>query len=93
MGRNDCMRYLLQTMALICMAVAWLGTATALANSAPDVIVVSAGQRDDGSKRVDIYYNLADADGDPCTVSVLVSADGGVTRSVAVASCIQPTAA
>ncbi len=66
----------------------WLGVATAVlsssvdslwANSAPVVTNVTAHQRTDGSKLVDIYYNLTDADGDASTVTVLASGDYGAT--------------
>ena len=57
-------------------------TAPVFANSAPVVSNVSASQRGDDSKLVDIYYNLADADADNCTVWVTVSLDGGLTWSV-----------
>ena len=56
----------------------------AWANSAPVVSSVTASQRADASKLVDIYYNLADADGDTCTVWVAVSNDGGATWRVPV---------
>lgn len=52
---------------------------SASANTAPVVSNVRAAQRADDSKLVDIYYNLADADGDACTVWVSVSNDGGAT--------------
>ena len=52
------------------------------ANSAPVVSSVSVSQRTDGSKKIDIRYNLSDADGDKCTVSVQVSSDGGSTWTV-----------
>ena len=57
------------------------------ANSAPVVSNVSASQRGDDSKLVDIYYNLADADGDNCTVWISVSDNGGVSWRVPVRSC------
>jgi len=53
--------------------------ALAGANSAPVVSNVTVSQRTDGSKKVDIRYNLYDADGDKCTISVQVSSDGGST--------------
>jgi hypothetical protein len=53
-----------------------------LANSAPVVSNVTAAQRDDNSKLVDIHYDLADADGDYCTVWILVSDNDGVSWSV-----------
>jgi parallel beta-helix repeat protein len=52
------------------------------ANSAPVVSNVTAGQRTDVSKLVDIHYDLADADGNTCTVWVEVSDDGGSRWSV-----------
>jgi len=52
------------------------------ANSAPVVSSVSASQRGDSSKLVDIYYDLADADGDSCTVWVAISDDGGANWRV-----------
>jgi hypothetical protein len=48
----------------------------------PYVSDVSASQRTDGSKFVDVYYNLADADDDVCTVTVEASDDNGVTWTV-----------
>ena len=56
----------------------------ALANSTPVVSDVTASQRKDGSKLVDICYDLADPDGDTCTVSLKVSSDGGATWTVPV---------
>ncbi|MFH0979908.1 MAG: thrombospondin type 3 repeat-containing protein [Planctomycetota bacterium] len=58
------------------------GPSVVLANSAPAVSNVTASQRTDESKIVDIYYDLADADGDACTVTVLASNDGGATWTV-----------
>lgn len=55
-------------------------------NSAPVVSNMSASQRTDGSYKVDVYYNVSDADGDLLTVSMLVSNDGGNTWSL---SCDQ----
>ena len=54
-------------------------TVTAWANSSPVVSNVAASQRTDGSKLVDIYYDMADADGDACTVSAQASSDNGTT--------------
>ncbi|MFH0981360.1 MAG: SUMF1/EgtB/PvdO family nonheme iron enzyme [Planctomycetota bacterium] len=59
-----------------------MATALCWANSAPVVSNVTSSQRTDGSKLVDIRYNLADADGDACTVTVLASNDGGATWTV-----------
>ena len=52
------------------------------ANTAPTVTQVTANQRTDGSGVVDIAYTLADADNDKCTISVVVSNDGGSTFTI-----------
>jgi len=54
------------------------------ANSAPVVSNVTAAQRQDASNLVDIYYDLADADGDTCTIWVVASNDGGMSWRVPV---------
>ena len=59
-----------------------LGNSAVWANTPPEVTNVTAAQRTDGSKLVDIAYDLADLDGDPCTVTALVSDDGGGTWDV-----------
>ncbi|MFC1761473.1 formylglycine-generating enzyme family protein [Planctomycetota bacterium] len=48
-----------------------------MANTAPQVTNVTAIPQTDDSGIVDISYTLIDADGDACTISVLVSNDGG----------------
>ncbi len=63
-------------------AVVLLSGTTAWANSPPVVSNVVANQRTDGSKLVDIYYDLADADADACTVTVVASSDNGITWTV-----------
>lgn len=50
-------------------------------NSAPVVENVRFEQRTDGSFKVDIYYDLDDAEGDEMTVSVEVSDNAGQTYS------------
>jgi len=52
------------------------------ANIAPVVSDVTAQQRDDGSMKVDIYYDVYDADGDAMTIFMQVSEDDGVTWDV-----------
>ena len=52
------------------------------ANSAPVVSNVSVSQRTDGSGIVDISYTLSDADNNRCTVSVVVSNNGGNTWNI-----------
>ena len=57
--------------------------AAALAVAAPPVVTnVTAHQRTDGSKKVDIYYDLADPDTAALFVSVKVSNDGGATYTI-----------
>ena len=51
-------------------------------NHAPVVSNVVASQRGDGSNLVDIRYSLADADGDNCTVFVMISNDGGTRWAI-----------
>ena len=46
---------------------------------APIVSNVTAVQRTDGSKIVDIYYDLFDANNDLCTISLQLSTNGGST--------------
>ena len=48
-------------------------------NNTPEVTNVTFEQRTDGSFKVDIYYDLYDADGDEMTVSMEVSDDAGQT--------------
>jgi len=68
--------FVLATALLLCLS------GSGLANSAPQVRNVSANQRGDDSKLVDIRYDLIDADGDACTVWVVASNDGGATWRV-----------
>ncbi len=50
---------------------------TPIPNTAPAVSNVSANQRTDGSKIVDIYYDLFDANNDLCDISVKLSSNNG----------------
>lgn len=61
-------------------------TSICFANSRPVVSNLSVAQRSDGSGIVDISYSLSDADGDDCTVSLLVSDDGGSTWDISPSS-------
>ncbi|MGB2984742.1 MAG: SUMF1/EgtB/PvdO family nonheme iron enzyme [Phycisphaerae bacterium] len=56
------------------------------ANTAPEVTNVTAAQRGAGSNLVDIGYDLADVDGNPCRVWVFVSRNGGATWNVVASS-------
>jgi formylglycine-generating enzyme required for sulfatase activity len=68
------------------LVLAWAAAAlcdTAVAdNHAPAVSNVTASQRTDESKLVDIRYDLVDDDGDACTVTLEASNDGGTTWTV-----------
>jgi formylglycine-generating enzyme required for sulfatase activity len=59
-----------------------IGVSAARANNPAVVSNVTAAQRAGSSKLVDIYYDLADPDGDACTVWAEVSSDGGLTFTV-----------
>ncbi len=58
--------------------LALCGTST-LAGIPPQVSNVSLAQRRDGSKAVDIHYDLADPENDLCAVSIAISSNGGAT--------------
>ena len=49
---------------------------------APVVSNVSASQRTDGSKTVDIYYDLYDANDDLCDISLKLSGDSGASYDI-----------
>lgn len=48
----------------------------------PEVTNITVAQRTDGSKIIDIHYDLADANNDPCEISVAVSDDNGATFAI-----------
>jgi len=58
-------------------ALAALALAAAARAADPLVTGIVAAQRTDGSMLVDVTYDLADADGDVCTVSINASESGG----------------
>jgi len=53
-----------------------------IAQTAPAVYNVTASQRTDGSKLVDIYYNLSDLDNDLCSVYVRLSLNNGQSYDI-----------
>ena len=55
---------------------------TPIRNSAPVVSNITISQRTDGSKIVDIYYDLFDADGDLCDISFKLSDNGGASFDI-----------
>ena len=56
--------------------------ALAVFAESPIVTNVTASQRTDGSKIVDITYDVSDAENDTLTISVKISDDGGATFSI-----------
>jgi len=56
---------------------------TSTRNLAPVVSNVAASQRLDGSKTVDITYDLFDPEGDSCAVSLRLSSNGGTSFDIA----------
>ena len=80
------MKHGMRSMTVGWLVIAVLGATAAWANNPPVVSNVTSSQRGSGSSLVDIYYNLADADGDACTVTVLASDDGGGTWTVPITS-------
>ena len=55
---------------------------TPIPNVAPVVANVSAVQRTDGSKTVDIYYDLYDANAELCDITVKLSVDNGASYNI-----------
>ncbi len=72
-------------LAMVCLGL--FGAAcVAGENQAPVVSNVTAAQRGDGTNLVDVYYDLAEPDGDTCAVYLSVSSDGGGTWAMPAAS-------
>ncbi len=61
---------------LVSVILIW-STALAAQNHAPEVKNVRFSQRTDGTLKVDIYYDLNDADRDSMFVTMQVSDNGG----------------
>ncbi len=53
-----------------------------IAQNPPVVENVTVSQRIDGSKIVDIYYDVSDADGDLLDITLILSEDGGETFTI-----------
>ena len=66
----------------IFLILIFVASGVVLANSAPVVREVLVSPKPDGSGVVNISYTLSDADNDRCTVSILVSNDGGNTWTI-----------
>jgi len=70
----------------IAFAVVLMALSSIANAAAPVVSNVTAHQRIDGSKNVDIYYNVSDPDTATFTVSVMVSSDGGGSYTISASS-------
>ena len=55
---------------------------TPIPNAAPVVSNVTASQRTDGSKTIDVYYDLYDANDELCDLSFKLSANGGASYEI-----------
>lgn len=55
-------------------------------NQPPVASNLTFAQRTDGSYKVDIYYDVTDADGDQLTITILASNDAGTTWDFAITS-------
>jgi hypothetical protein len=75
-------RFSMKRNVLLSLFSVLLCSTAVFANTAPTVTNVTSSQRNDGSGVVDISFRLTDADNDRCTVSVLVSNDGGSTFTI-----------
>jgi formylglycine-generating enzyme required for sulfatase activity len=73
------MRQKARQIATAALVITAIGVSAARANNPPVVSNVTAAQRGGAPRLVDIYYDLADVDGDACTVWAEVSSDGGAT--------------
>lgn len=69
----------MKTMLLI---VSLFAVSALCANYAPVVSNMSAVQRNDGTYKVDVYYNVQDADGDILNISLQVSDNGGASWNI-----------
>ena len=69
-----------------CVLLAFGVAANAMANVAPVVSNVQAAQQPFPSELVQVTYDVYDADNDAMTVSLQISADGGATWTVPVAT-------
>ena len=65
------------TMKRIILILFLTASAVLLCAVPPSVENVFTAQRTDGSKIVDVYYDLVDLDGDLCEITVILSTDGG----------------
>lgn len=63
------------------LLILWLSLWSLASATAPVVFNIRASQRP-GTKLVDIYYDLADADGDLQLIQVAVSSDAGLTYGI-----------
>ncbi len=66
----------------VCLLILSIAIYSMMANTAPEIFNFSAAQRTDGSKTVDLYYDIADADTNMVSIGVELSEDNGTTWDV-----------
>ena len=69
----------MSTVTLFILTVVSQVSITYAQNNPPEVENVTASQRTDGSKIVDITYDVTDADGDLLSITLMLSEDGRET--------------
>lgn len=80
-GRHSCLPSFKQAGWNACPTLGRLILGATLKAAPPVVSNIAAAQRS-GTKLVDIYYDLSDADGDAQLIQVQISADGGLTYTI-----------
>jgi uncharacterized protein (TIGR02145 family) len=78
----DKMKKLISILTLFVLTVFSQVSITYAQNNPPAVENVTASQRTDGSKIVDIYYDVSDADGDLLFITLMLSEDAGGTFTI-----------
>ena len=78
----DKMKKLISILTLFVLIVVSQVSITYAQNNPPVVENVTASQRMDGSKIVDIYYDVSDADADSLLVTIEISDDAGETWDI-----------
>ncbi len=78
----DKMKKLISILILFVLTVFSQVSITYAQNNPPAVENVTASQRTDGSKIVDIYYDVSDADGDLLFITLMLSEDAGGTFTI-----------
>jgi len=67
---------------ILCFLILSFFSSLLFTQNAPSVNNVNAFQRTDGSKIIDVFYDLLDLDGDTLKVTLQVSVDNGITYDI-----------